>query len=170
MLTGISQAVFGNRADGSPITRDGQVVGSKLLGQDFSKDSSYFQSRPSATGYAGDATSFSNLGPNSRKLARQLTERVDAYLELEGPYNPGLTRSDVPPDAVMTSGSGVDPQISVANAWIQANRVAAERDMPVADVLALIDDHTANRGLGFLGEPGVNVLELNLALDGDESQ
>lgn len=169
-LTGISQVVFGNQADGSPITRDGQVVGSKLLGQDFSKDPSYFQSRPSATGYAGDVTYFNNLGPNSRKLARQLTGRVDDYLKLEGPYNPGLTRSDVPPDAVMTSGSGVDPQISVANARIQANRVASERNMPIDDVLALIDDHTADRGLGFLGEPGVNVLELNLALDGDDSQ
>ncbi len=167
VLTGISQAVFGNRADGSLITRDGRIVGSKLLGQDFSRDPSYFQSRPSATGYAGNLTAFSNLGPNSRKLARQLTVRADAYLELEGPYNPGLTRSDVPPDAVMTSASGVDPQISVANAQIQASRVAAERSMPVDDVLALIDDHTASRGLGFLGEPGVNVLELNLALDGD---
>ena len=169
-LTGISQAVFGNKADGSPITRDGRVIGSKLLAQDFSKDPSYFQSRPSATGYTGDVTYFSNLGPNSRKLARQLTARVDAYLKLEGPYNPGLTRSDVPPDAVMTSGSGVDPQISIANARIQANRVAAERKLPVDEVLSLIDDHTANRGLGFLGEPGVNVLELNLALDGDDAQ
>ena len=169
-LTGISQAFFGNQADGSPVTRDGQVIGSKLIGQDFSNDPAYFQSRPSATGYSGVVTYFSNLGPNSRKLARQLTARVDAYLKLESPYNPGLTRSDVPPDAVMTSGSGVDPQISIANARIQANRVAAERNTPVADVLALIDDHTANRGLGFLGEPGVNVLELNLALDGDTSR
>jgi K+-transporting ATPase ATPase C chain len=166
-LTGISQAVFGNRADGSRITRDGRVVGSKLLGQDFSNDPSYFQSRPSATGYSGDVTYFSNLGPNSRKLARQLTARVDAYLKLEGPYTPGLTRSEVPPDAVMTSASGVDPQISIANARIQANRVAAERNMPVDSVLALIDDNTDGRALGFLGEPGVNVLELNLALDGD---
>ncbi len=133
-LTGISQVFFGNQADGSTITRDGQVVGSKLLAQDFSKDPSYFQSRPSATGYAGNLTAFSNLGPNSRKLARQLTARVDAYLKLEGPYNPGLTSSDIPPDAVMTSGSGVDPQISIANARIQANRVAAERNMPVDDV------------------------------------
>ena len=129
-LTGISQVVFGDQADGSPITRDGEIVGSKLLGQDFSKDPSYFQSRPSATGYAGDVTYFNNLGPNSRKLARQLTARVDAYLKLEGPYNPGLTAADIPPDAVMTSASGVDPLISIANARIQANRVAAERDMP----------------------------------------
>jgi K+-transporting ATPase ATPase C chain len=166
-LTGISQAVFGNKADGSLVTRDGLVVGSTLLGQDFSKDPSYFQSRPSATGYAGDVTYFSNLGPNSRKLARRLTGRVDAFLKREGPYDPGLTRSDVPPDAVMTSASGVDPQISIANARIQANRIAAERNMPVDDVLALIDEHTDGRGLGLLGEPGVNVLELNLALDGD---
>jgi len=167
-LTGISQAVFGNQADGSQITQDGRVVGSKLLGQDFSGDPAYFQSRPSATGYSGDVTYFSNLGPNSRKLARQLTARVDAYLKLESPYNPGLTRSDVPPDAVMTSGSGVDPLISIANARIQANRVAAERHVPLDRVLALIDDHTTGRGIGFLGEPGVNVLELNLALDRED--
>lgn len=167
-LTGISQVLFGDQADGSRITRDGRVIGSKLLGQDFSEDPSYFQSRPSATGYAGDVTYFSNLGPNSRKLARQLTSRVAAYLELEGPFNPGLASSDVPPDAVMTSASGVDPLISIANARIQANRVAAERDMPIDDVLALIDEHTTGRGLGFLGEPGVNVLEINLALDGDD--
>ena len=169
-LTGISQAVFGDKADGSQITVDGRVVGSELLAQDFSKDPSYFQSRPSATGYAGDVTYFNNLGPNSRKLARQLTARVDAYLKLEGPYNPGLTAADIPPDAVMTSGSGLDPQISIANARIQAPRVAAERDMPLDDVLALIDDNTDDRSLGFLGEPGVNVLELNLALDGDETR
>ena len=168
-LTGISQAVFGDKADGSQVTHDGRVIGSELLGQDFSKDPSYFQSRPSATGYSGDVTYFNNLGPNSRKLARQLTGRVDAYLKLEGPYVPGLTAADVPPDAVMTSASGVDPQISVANARIQAHRVAAERRVPLDQVNALIDDNTDGRGLGFLGEPGVNVLELNLALDGDES-
>ena len=168
-LTGISQAVFGDNADGSQVTHDGQVVGSELLGQDFSKDPSYFQSRPSATGYSGDVTYFNNLGPNSRKLARQLTGRVDAYLKLEGPYVPGMTAADVPPEAAMTSASGVDPQISVANARIQAHRVAAERGMSLDEVSALIDDNTDGRGLGFLGEPGVNVLELNLALDGDES-
>jgi potassium-transporting ATPase KdpC subunit len=169
-MTGISQAIFGDQADGGLVTRDGQVVGSKLLGQDFSKDPSYFQSRPSVTGYSGDVTYFNNLGPNSRKLARQLTGRVDDYLKLEGPYTPGLTRGDVPPDAVMSSASGVDPQISLANAEIQANRVAAERKLPLAQVQALIDDHTTGRGLGFLGEPGVNVLELNLALDAEDSK
>ena len=168
MLTGISQAVFGNRADGSPITRDGQVVGSKLIGQDFAGP--LLLPEP-ALGDRVRRRRHLLLQPRPEQpQARPAPyERVDAYLELEGPYNPGLTRSDVPPDAVMTSASGVDPQISVANAWIQANRVADERDMPVDDVLALIDDHTAGRGLGFLGEPGVNVLELNLALDGDES-
>ncbi|MCB0876921.1 MAG: K(+)-transporting ATPase subunit C [Solirubrobacterales bacterium] len=167
-LTGISQVLFGDRADGSRVTDEGRVAGSKLIGQDFSDDDSYFQSRPSASGYAGDATAFSNLGPNSRRLARQLSARADAYLKLEGPYNAGLTRAEIPPDAVMTSASGVDPMISVANARIQANRVAAVREMPVAEVDALIDEHTTGRGLGFLGEPGVNVLELNLALDGVE--
>lgn len=164
-LTGISQAVFGDEADGSLVEVDGRVVGSKLLGQDFSGDPSYFQSRPSATGYSGDVTYFSNLGPNSRKLARQLTARVDAYLTLEGPYTAGLTAAEIPPDAVMTSASGVDPQISVANARIQANRVAAERNLPLDRVLSLVEDHTTDRGLGFLGEPGVDVLELNIALD-----
>ena len=167
-LTGISQAVFGDEADGSLVEVDGRVVGSKLLGQDFSGDPSYFQSRPSATGYSGDVTYFSNLGPNSRKLARQLSARVDAYLELEGPYDHGLTAADVPPDAVMTSASGVDPQISIANARIQAHRVAARRNASLGRVLQLIDEHTDGRGLGLLGEPGVNVLELNLALDREE--
>jgi len=164
-VTGIGQVVFGDPADGSLLTRDGEVVGSKLLGQDFSGDPSYFQSRPSATGYTGDVTYFSNLGPNSRKLARILERRLGAYLRMERPFAPGLTAADVPPDAVMASGSGVDPQISAANARIQARRVAAKRGIPLEAVLALVDDNTAGRGLGFLGEPGVNVLELNLALD-----
>ena len=164
-ITGIGQAIFGNSADGSLLTRDGAVIGSKLLGQDFAGDPSYFQSRPSVTGYAGDVTYFGNLGPNSRRLARTLRRRMDSYLRREQPYDPGLTRSEVPPDAVMASASGVDPQLSVANARIQAMRVAAEREAPVDFVLALVDGHTTGRALGFLGEPGVDVLDLNLALD-----
>jgi K+-transporting ATPase ATPase C chain len=167
-ITGISQAIFGNQADGSLVEVNGQVVGSKLLGQDFSNDPAYFQSRPSVTGFSGDVTYFNNLGPNSRKLARQLTARVDGYLKLEGPYTPGLVAADIPADAVMSSASGVDPQISIANARIQANRVADERNLPLDQVLALVDDHTSGRGLGFLGEPGANVLELNIALDGED--
>jgi K+-transporting ATPase ATPase C chain len=126
---------------------------------------SYFQSRPSATGYAGDVTYFGNLGPNSRKLAGKLERRVAAYLRRERRYSPGLTAADIPPDAVMASASGVDPHISIVNARIQARRVATERELPLEDVLELVDEHTADRGFGFLGEPGVNVLELNLALD-----
>lgn len=164
-ITAVGQAVFGDEADGSLVIDGDRVIGSRLIGQDFGGDPSYFQSRPSATGYAGDVTYFGNLGPNSRKLARKLEANLDAYLKLERPYTPGLRAADVPPDAVMTSGSGVDPQISIANARIQANRVADERDLPVDAVNDLIDEHTTGRGLAFLGEPGVNVLELNLALD-----
>jgi K+-transporting ATPase ATPase C chain len=167
-VTGISQAIFGDQAEGSLVTWDGEVVGSELIGQDFGDDPAYFQSRPSATGYTGDVTYFGNLGPNSRKLARVLERRLNAFLRREQPYVSGLTASDVPPDAVMASASGVDPQISIANARIQARRVATERGMAFDDVLALVDSHTTGRGIGFLGEPGVNVLELNVALDGLE--
>ena len=165
VLTGISQALFGDKADGSLVKVDGRVVGSKLLGQDFSGDPSYFQSRPSATGYSGDVTYFSNLGPNSRKLARQLTARVDAYLKLEGPYTAGLTAAEIPPDAVMTSASGVDPQIS-SRQREDPGQPRGGRAKPAArSGPVLVDDHTDRRGLGFLGEPGVDVLELNIALD-----
>ena len=168
-LTGISQAVFGDEADGSRISRDGQVIGSELLAQDFSKDPSSFQSRPSVTGYAGDVTYFNNLGPNNAELAQQIKDAVKDYIALEGRFTPGLTAADVPVDAVTTSASGVDPHISQANARIQANRIAAIRGIPRGRVIELIDEHTAGRALGFLGEPGVNVLELNLALDEEES-
>jgi K+-transporting ATPase ATPase C chain len=166
ITTGAAQLLFGEQADGSRIERGGELVGSRLIAQDFGGDRRYFQSRPSATGYSADVTYFNNLGPNSAKLARQIGRRVSAYLELEGPYTPGLdSPQDVPVDAVTTSASGVDPHISQANALIQARRVAEVRDVDLARVEQLIDDHTAGRALGFLGEPGVNVLELNLALD-----
>lgn len=164
-VTGVGQAIFGDAADGSLVTRDGEVVGSKLIGQDFGGERSYFQSRPSATGYAGDVTYFGNLGPNSRKLAGKLERRLAAYLSRERRYSPELTAVDIPPDAVMASASGIDPHISIANARIQAQRVATEQELTLVDVLELVDEHTVGRGLGFLGEPGVNVLELNLALD-----
>jgi K+-transporting ATPase ATPase C chain len=164
--TGAAQLLFGDRAGGSRIERDGELVGSRLIGQDFGGDRSYFQSRPSATGYSADVTYFNNLGPNSAQLARQLERRTNAYLELERPYTPELgSPADVPVDAVTTSASGVDPHISQANALIQANRVAEVRGLDLARVEVLIDDNTDGRALGFLGEPGVNVLELNLALD-----
>jgi K+-transporting ATPase ATPase C chain len=165
LTTVVSQSFFGSEADGSLVEADGRTIGSELIGQDFSGDDSYFQSRPSATGYAGDVTYFGNLGPNSRRLSRQLRRSVAAYLKRERPHAPGLTAASIPPDAVMSSASGVDPQISIANARIQAHRVAAVRGMPLERVEALIDEETTGRALGFLGEPAVDVLRLNLALD-----
>ena len=167
-MTGFSQVVFGDKSDGSLVERDGETVGSSLIGQDFSDDESYFQSRPSQSGYSAEVTFFNNLGPNSRKLARQTSKRLDAYLALEGEYNPGLESADVPVDAVTTSASGVDPHISEANALIQANRIAEVRGIDLGRVEDLIDEHTDGRFVGLLGEPGVNVLELNLALDEEE--
>ncbi len=165
VVTGISQGVFGSQADGSRIESDGRLVGSKLIGQDFGGDRRYFQSRPSATGYSADVTYFNNLGPNDAKLAGEIHRRIEAYLALERPYDSGLTAADVPVDAVTTSASGVDPQISQANARIQAHRIASVRQIPLERVNQLIDDNTSGRALGFLGEPGVNVLQLNLDLD-----
>jgi potassium-transporting ATPase KdpC subunit len=165
-VTGISQVVFPGRADGSQVKQDGKVVGSRLLGQDFSKDASLFQTRPSPTDDNPAGTAFSNLGPNSKDLRDAIVKNANAYLKRERPYDRGLSRADIPPDAVQTSASGVDPQISLDNARIQANRVAARTGIPKARVLKLIKDNTNDRALGFLGEPGVNVLDLNLAIQG----
>ena len=166
VVTGVSQVVFPGRADGSQVKKDGKVVGSRLIGQDFSKDQSLFQSRPSPTDYNPAGTAFSNLGPNSKDLKDAIVKNSAAYLKRERPYNRGLTKAGIPPDAVQTSASGVDPQISVANARIQAGRVAARNRLPKAKVLALVKDNTDNRALGLFGEPGVNVLDLNLAIQG----
>jgi potassium-transporting ATPase KdpC subunit len=165
LTTGVAQVLFPGKADGSQVTRDGGVVGSRLIGQDFEGDPAYFQPRPSQTGFAGDASGFANLGPNQRDLRDLVGERIAAYLKRERPYAPGLTVARIPVDAVTNSASGVDPHISQANARIQADRVAAARHVPLERVLALVDAHTDGRFLGLLGEPGVNVLELNLALD-----
>ena len=119
--------LFPNKADGSQIERDGKVVGSRLIGQDFSRRPRYFQSRPSVTGYDPAGTYFNNLGPNQQELRDLFEENLAAYLERERPYSPGLTAGDVPVDAVTTSASGVDPHISEANARIQARRVAEVR-------------------------------------------
>ncbi len=169
ITTGVAQLFFPGNSDGSQIERDGTVIGSKLIGQDFAKDPAYFQSRPSATGYSADVTYFNNLGPNNAELSQLFKDNIESYIALERPYNPGLTAADVPVDAVTTSASGVDPQISQANARIQANRIAEVRRLPLERVLELIDEHTDGRALGFLGEPGVNVLELNIALDEEAS-
>jgi K+-transporting ATPase ATPase C chain len=166
IMTGFAQVAFNHQANGSLIKVNGKVVGSELAAQSFTKPQ-YFHERPSATApaYNAGATTFANLGPTSPVLAKQVKDAVAAILKLEGPYNPGLTIHDIPVDAVVTSASGIDPDISPAYAQLQARRVAAVRHLPLATVERLIKQHTDGRSLGFFGEPGVNVLELNLALD-----
>jgi K+-transporting ATPase ATPase C chain len=164
-MTGVAQVVFPGKSDGSIVERDGKPVGSRLIGQDFSKDPSLFQSRPSATTYNPSGTFFNNQGPNQKDLADQMKGFVADYLKREKPFTPGLTAAGIPPDAVTTSASGVDPQISDANARIQANRVARRRGLPLARVMQLVDEHSSRPLLGLGGPRSVNVLELNLALE-----
>jgi K+-transporting ATPase ATPase C chain len=154
-MTGAAQVMFPNKADGDPT----------LIGRDYSKDDNLFQSRPSVTGYAADATFFNNQGPNQLALADQLKGFMKDYLKREQPFTPDLVAADVPPDAVTTSASGVDPQISADNARIQANRVATERSLPLDRVLALVDDATSRPLLGLGGPKSVNVVKLNDALE-----
>lgn len=163
-VTGVSQVAFNDAANGSQLKVDGRVVGSRLLGQGFSR-ARYFHSRPSQSEYDPSATFFSNAGPNGADTRDAIADNADAYLKLEGRYDHGLTRDRIPPDAVQTSASGVDPQITPANARIQAHRVAAVREIPLARVNQLVADNTDDRSLGLFGEPGVNVLQLNIALD-----
>lgn len=163
-VTGISQVLFPDKADGSQIVRDAKLVGSRLIAQPV-KGPQWFHPRPSQTDYDPSATFFSNRGPNQKSAKAFYEEQLAAYLKREGPYNPGLGKSDVPVDAVTTSGSGVDPHISEDNARIQARRVAEVRGLSLDRVDQLIDDNTDGRFLGLIGEPGVNVTELNLALD-----
>jgi potassium-transporting ATPase KdpC subunit len=166
VMTGIAQVAFSHSADGSLVNVSGRVVGSELAAQSFTKPQ-YFHERPSATvpAYNAMGTTFSNLGPTSTALRTQVRSQIAAIMKLEGPYNPGLKVGDIPVDAVTTSGSGIDPEISPAYAHLQARRVAAVRRLPLATVEHLISQHTDGRFLGIFGEPGVNVLELNLALD-----
>jgi potassium-transporting ATPase KdpC subunit len=193
-ITGVSQVAFPSNANGQKLYVNGRLVGSRLIGQNFGTpvlekngkpkelkgavvtepDPRYFQSRPSATEGGADnaaASTFSNHGPNSVKTKEANEENIKAYLELnkdpatKTEYDPGLTVARIPVDAVNSSASGLDPEISPANAWIQAYRVAAVRRLPRATVDGLIAKYTSGRGLGFSGEEGVNVLELNLALD-----
>jgi K+-transporting ATPase ATPase C chain len=164
-ITGISQVVFPGNANGSKLNFDGKVVGSSLIGQDFKGEPGYFQSRPSATEYSGNVTFFGNAGPNSAEAREEVREYMKAYLQLEKPFDKSLTSEEVPVDAVTQSASGVDPDISAANARIQAHRIAAVRRIPLTQVEGLISANTDGRSLGLLGEPGVNVLELNIALD-----
>ena len=165
-FTGFAQIAFSSQANGSLITVDGKVVGSRLAAQAFSKPK-YFHPRPSATApaYNAGATTFANLGPTNPDLAKNVRTAARAILKLERPFNPGLTIGDVPVDAVTTSGSGIDPDITPANAALQSRRVAAVRHLPLTAVQRLIDENTHGRSLRFFGEPGVNVLKLNLALD-----
>ena len=165
VVTGVSQVAFNKRADGSFVENaDGKVVGSSLIGQSFTKPE-YFHPRPSAAGagagYDALASSASNLGPSNPKLLDGARQRVAEYRKENG-LSP---RVHVPVDAVTASGSGLDPDISVANARIQALRVARARGMPVDQVLRLVAGHTQSRPLGVLGEKAVDVLTLNLALD-----
>jgi K+-transporting ATPase ATPase C chain len=166
VMTGIAQVAFSHTADGSLITLNGRTIGSKLAAQRFT-GRRYFHERPSATApaYTAMGTTFSNLGPTSNALKQQVRGEIAAVMRLEGPYNPGLKVGDIPVDAVTTSGSGIDPDISPAYAHLQARRIAAVRHLSLATVDHLISQHTDGRFLGLFGEPGVNVLELNLALD-----
>jgi K+-transporting ATPase ATPase C chain len=164
VMTGFAQVAFKGQADGSLVTVNGKVVGSKLAGQAFIGPK-YFHERPSAVAYNAMGTSFANLGPTNPDLAKNVKEAAQAILALEGPYNPGLTIHDIPVDAVTTSGSGIDPDISPAYAKLQSARIAAVRQLPLATVEQLVSKYTTGRSLGFFGEPGVNVLDLNLALD-----
>lgn len=185
-VTGIAQVTFPNAADGSQVEQNGKVVGSKLIAQPFTKpvlgkdgkqeideegnpvtqpDERYFQPRPSQTGYSPAATYFNNAGPNNVDTRDLIAANAEAYLALETPYNPGLTVGKIPVDAATGSASGVDPHISEANAAIQAKRIAAVRKLDLSTVKSLIDENTDGRFLGVIGEPGINVLTLNLALD-----
>jgi len=187
VVTGISQVAFPGNANGQKVYVNGKLVGSKSIGQQFTDvvmkngkpqldksgnpvtvpDKRYFQTRPSGTvpPYNAAASAFSNAGPNNVATEQAISANIEAYLQLEKPYDPSLTKATIPVDAVNTSGSGLDPDISPANADIQAHRVAAVRHVPLSEVMSLVSKYTHGRGLGFSGEPGVNVLELNLALD-----
>lgn len=166
-VTGISQVAFSHQANGSLVKANGKTVGSSLLGQNFTDAkgnplAQWFQPRPSAAGQNGydpTASGASNLGPNDPGLAKTIAQRKADVATFNGvPVN------QVPPDAVTASGSGLDPDISPAYAYLQVNRVAKARGLDPAKVRALVKAHVQDRSLGFLGEPRVNVLELNIAL------
>jgi K+-transporting ATPase ATPase C chain len=163
-MTGVAQVVFRNKANGSIVRRDGTAVGSKLIGQSF-EGQQYFHGRPSAAGtngYDAAASGASNLGPTNPVLIDDVAERA-AQVRKEN----GLPAdAKVPADLVTSSGSGLDPDISPESALLQIKRVAMARDLPEKVILGLVRSHTQKRQLGVLGEPRVNVLELNLALDG----
>lgn len=162
VVTGLCQALFYHQANGSLVTQNGQVIGSKLLGQNFSKPE-YFHPRPSAAGndgYDPTASQGSNLGPTSQKLADRMKASADQFRK-ENPSYQGA----IPADAITASGSGLDPEITIGNAQAQAARIAQARSVQPAEVQSLIASLAKNRDLGFLGEPRVNVLALNQSLD-----
>lgn len=161
-MTGFAQVVFPGKADGSLVEHDGKVVGSSLLGQSFDGHPEYFQSRPSAAGDGHDplTSGASNLGPESEDLVSAIEERRAAAAQLDG-----TDPAEVAPDALLASASGLDPHISPEYAAQQVDRVARERGLSAAAVRDLVDRYTDGRSLGFIGEPHVNVLLLNLALD-----
>src|SRR5579863_9615024 len=162
VVTGLCQVLFPAKANGSLVVQNGQTIGSQLIGQNFAKPE-YFQPRPSAAGndgYDGSASGGSNLGPTNQKLIDRVKASVEKF-QKENPSYTGL----LPADLVTTSGSGLDPHISPASAEAQLDRVANARGLSVGQIKSLIDAHTEGRDLGFLGEPRVNVLLLNLDLD-----
>jgi len=165
-FTGFAQLAFAHQANSSLIKVNGKVVGSELAAQAFDQPR-YFHERPSGTTppYNAAGTTFANLGPTNPELAASIAKQAQAILKLEGPYNPGLTIHDIPVDAVTTSGSGIDPAISPAYAQLQSRRIASVRHLPLSTVQSLIHDNTDGRSIGFFGEPAVNVLKLNIALD-----
>jgi K+-transporting ATPase ATPase C chain len=191
LVTGVSQGLFPGQANGSLIKRDGVTVGSSLIGQQFYMteigkngkpvtvkgvvqtvpDPRYFQTRPSSTSDNAESTAFSNLGPNNKTTLVAFQGYIATYLALnKAPngswYDRAVTKaSQIPVDAVSDSASSVDPDISVANARIQAYRIAAVRHLSLGTIEALVSKYTTSRSLGFLGEPVVDVLNLNLALD-----
>jgi potassium-transporting ATPase KdpC subunit len=161
-VTGVSQIAFHGKANGSLLRSDGKVVGSKLIGQSFAGPQ-YFHPRPSAAGngYDPTASSATNLGPSSQKLLDSVAQATASYRQENGL----AANVKVPSDAVTSSASGLDPEISVANAHLQAPRIANARHTSLSEINRAIDKATTGRSAGFLGDPGVNVLELNLALD-----
>ena len=158
---GVGQVAFHDKANGQIVSQDGKDVGSAIIGQNFKvKDPQWFHGRPSAAEYDGLASAASNLGPSNPDLLKAIKERQQEIAKAEG-----VDVSEIPADAVTASGSGLDPYISPAYAALQVDRVARERKLSTATVRALVEDNTSGRQLGFLGEPKVNVLKLNLALE-----
>jgi len=164
VMTGIAQVAFRSDADGSLVQHDGAMVGSSRIGQAWT-GKQWFYGRPSAIDDDASTSSGTNLGPTSKPLSQDIAKQIQAILTIEQPYDPSLTAAKIPVDLLTSSASGLDPDISVAAAQLQAPRIAAVRHLTLQQVQQLIADHTTGKTLGFLGEQRVNVLELNLALD-----